>query len=394
MQKIKRMIGIGIVLSVLLTGCGKSAATCFSQGISAASKGSTEEAIQLLLQATEKNPEKAEYYIELGIVQTVAGQNEEARQTFSKAIVEKELPITLKNNKNAYRGIAVTYYQETDYVTALSWLEKAIEIKEVTGVEDDLQRYYARCLRQLLRYEDAIKIYSTLIEKHPDEAALYEEQAELYRLSGQSIDALRNYDKILELEPDNYAIYFEKFESWMAEGNSETAKSVLQKVLEIKEPNGLESFYIAKAQFILEQPDAMDKLLRSAADGFLRAYFYVGELYYQKGNWQDALTYYELAKEPTELPLSVEQGIHYYRMAECCYKLANYEQAVQYASQAESCVTVEQKQTVQRLKIIALEKLGNYEQAYEQLLAYQEQYPEDTAAQKELDFIELRWSRQ
>lgn len=391
MRKRTSIMEFSLILCLMLTGCGKSAETCFRQGMQKTAEGSTAEAMELLLQAVEKNPEKAEYYIEIGILQTLEGQNEAARNSFLDAVVEKELPITLKNNKNAYRGIAITYYREADYENAAIWFEQALAINQITGVESDTLRQYAKTLRMLGRYEEAIAVYATLVEQQPKEVSLYEERAELYRLTNQPIDAIRDYDEILRLEPSRYSVCFELYEAWLEQEKPETAKSTLQRILEIQEPSGLEQFYMAKAYFILGQPEAMDRLLRSAADGFLRAYFYVGELYFQKQEWQDALTYYELSKEPTEESILLkEQRMTCYRMAQCHYKLADYAQAVQLAEQAEQGAEPEQKQQLLKLKIISLEKQGAFEQAREQLLAYCTAYPEDTSAKKEQDFIELR----
>ena len=100
MRLIGAAICVGIVL--MLGGCGK-ADKFYTNGQEAFSKGEYENALSYFSQALEKNPNKAEYYIEQGYAYIALGQYEEAREAFLSAIVERDLEITRKNNKRNYR---------------------------------------------------------------------------------------------------------------------------------------------------------------------------------------------------------------------------------------------------------------------------------------------------
>lgn len=377
---------IGVMVLCLFAGCGKSAASCYKAGTAFLKQGNMEQAAEELKKAVEKNPERAEYYLELGNAQVLSGQFAEARESFAGAVVEKDLPLTRKNNKYAYRGIGISCYKEQDYGKAAEYFEKAMAIADETGIEEDLLRYYAKTCRMLLWCDKAEETYTELLKRHPKETGLYMERAKVRLLAGRYAESAGDYQKALELDDSCCEASFGLYEALLKQGEQAQAEAVLLVFSELEQPTGLEQFYIAKADYLLGKPEALDEMLFCAANGFPRAYVYAGELYRLRHAYQDAVTYYTLAEQNGEADALV-----YYQRAVCLISLGKYSDAVSDAGKAwRQNVEPELKPLLFRTEITALEKLGEYDTAYERVLAFLEAYPEDENAIKEKNFIESR----
>ncbi|MBQ8798321.1 MAG: tetratricopeptide repeat protein [Lachnospiraceae bacterium] len=100
---------IGTVgLLLMCAGCGK-AGEFYEKGQESVKTGDYENALLYFSQAVEENPNKAEYYLEQGYSLAALGRYEEARKSLSSAVVERDLELTRKNNKRAWRAIGITY---------------------------------------------------------------------------------------------------------------------------------------------------------------------------------------------------------------------------------------------------------------------------------------------
>ena len=131
---------VGLLL--MLAGCGK-AGEFYEKGQTAFAAGDYESALNYFSQALEENPNKAEYYLEQGYSLTALGRFEEARKAFSSAVVERDLELTRKNNKRAWRAIGITYYEEEQYEQAKSYFRKALEETFLPELNMDIRMYLA-----------------------------------------------------------------------------------------------------------------------------------------------------------------------------------------------------------------------------------------------------------
>lgn len=118
------------------------------------------------------------------------------------------------------------------------------------------------------------------------------------------------------------------------------------------------------------------------------AYRGMGIAYYEMGNYEEAVQYFEeaLANE-TEETASI-----YHLMGTSCMLSEDYENTIVYYEKAlkmEDC-TDEMKQEMMRNKIVAYEKMLEWDSARNAAAEYLESYPDDEAVQKEAEFLKTR----
>lgn len=94
----------------------------------------------------------------------------------------------------------VTLQEEKNYAEALTYFQKAIDIKR-----DFIPAwvYKGICLEQLKQYEEAIACYNQAIQINPNVADLWYNKGTTYCTLKRYNDALSCFDRVLEIEPDN-----------------------------------------------------------------------------------------------------------------------------------------------------------------------------------------------
>ena len=169
MRKTDILIATALCAGVLLSGCSQGK-QYYKQAGEYAKEGSYEEAASYYEKAISENSQKAEYYIDYGVTLIELGNYEEAITQFNKAIlssedkiVDPDNQITRKNNKNAYRGKGIAYYDNHDYKNAITFFEYALEIDELPDMNSDIRSYLADSYKLNGDYEDAIATYTTIL---------------------------------------------------------------------------------------------------------------------------------------------------------------------------------------------------------------------------------------
>lgn len=193
-------------------------------------QGEIEEALKLLFQNIEEDPNQVENYINAGIILSDSGEVEKAERFFQKAL-------TLDNTNGAiYYNLANLYYNENRFNEAIKLYQKAIQFnmdkidcnymigmtftqlnayKEalpylMTAAEQDtkndteIQFQYGLVLCQLEYFEQAIKQLNYVLSidnKHAD--ALYNLGLAHYMLNEDLDLAISYFDKAIAIQPDH-----------------------------------------------------------------------------------------------------------------------------------------------------------------------------------------------
>ncbi|MTJ53625.1 tetratricopeptide repeat protein, partial [Anabaena sp. UHCC 0253] len=150
------------------------------------------------------NEQKAKLFFELGYLQYIRKNHEEAISSYDKAVEIKPDKHEAWNN----RGNSLDDLGR--YEEAISSYDKAVEIKP-----DKHEAWYNRgiSLYNLGRYEEAISSYDKAVEFKPDyHEAWYNRGISLYNL-GRYEEAISSYDKAVEFKPDYH-------EAWVQSGIS------------------------------------------------------------------------------------------------------------------------------------------------------------------------------
>ncbi|MDK2462824.1 tetratricopeptide repeat protein [Aphanizomenon sp. PH219] len=158
-----------------------------------------EETNQKILEITEiieheiDNEQKAELFFELGYLQRVRENHEEAISSYDKAVEFKP------DNHQAWYNRGYSLRKLGRYEEAISSYDKAVEFKP-----DNHQAWYNRgySLRKLGRYEEAISSYDKAVEFKPDKHQAWYNKACGYALQGNIEQAIENLQIAINLHPE------------------------------------------------------------------------------------------------------------------------------------------------------------------------------------------------
>ncbi|HEX3076085.1 MAG TPA: tetratricopeptide repeat protein [Lachnospiraceae bacterium] len=385
-----RIVVILMVLALMLTGCSgkKSASDYYKDGMDSYKDGKYEEAAVSLSKAVTKNPNKAEYYIDYGMVLTKLGNYEEAFIQFDKAILNKDNKIVRQNNKMAYRGKGIAYFESADYKAACEQFELALEIPERDDLDIDILYYLGDAQTKTLDIENAVKTYGEIIDEYPSESDAYWKRAVLEGELERYDEAIHDFDKAINYDKNNYDYYFGKYFIMIKQGDENAANEVLTKALAIKTKTDEDYYNLARLYFYQgDYEKATTELTSSAEKGFSGAYFYLGEIAMKNSEYENAVKYYEqyIGKEP-----DVKSAVVYNQLGDANIKLKDYEKAFSYIEKGIELNDSTMMQALQYNEVVALEYLSKFEEAYKKAKEYLKIYKDDENMKKELEFLKTR----
>lgn len=216
-------------------------------------KGEFENAIDIFSSVLETEKPTIEVYNTIGLCYTSLGNKEKAEDCFLKAVeLDPKAP-------EPYINLADLYYKSQDYGNGIELLCQGIyEIPDNMVLRHFLARFYMEDSRLDL-----------------------------------AVDELEN---ILEIQPENYDAYYDLGKVHFELGNYASAIENFENVLEYKENNQWIYFYLAQAYEANDEIDkAISNYLKTIArdDGFYQAYKKVAILFMARGDFEDAVEYFE-----------------------------------------------------------------------------------------------------
>lgn len=381
----------GIVCGVIgmlcmFSGCGK-AEEYYRKGLASYEAQDYDSALLYYSRAVEENPNKAEYYIEQGHMYVQLGRYAEAREALQSAIVERDLTLTKKNNKRAYRAMGISYYEEGNYSEAKQYFEKALEEALLPELNADIRMYLADALECEGDYVAAIAVYDTLLAEQKNYSAGYRARAYMLYMLGEYEKSLADYDAAIALEPKNFDLYFGKYNVLEKLDKSAEQAELLRVITAIENPSAEDAYFIAKAQYFTgEHEAAIEGLISAAENGYQDAYYYLGEIYHKRSAYSEAVYYYKTYIGGA----GAKDAAAYNQMAVCLMKQALYQDAVETIQAGQKLQDVLHGKQLLFNEVVIYERMGDYNTAYEKAADYVRRYPEDEAIQRELKFLSTR----
>ncbi|MDF2800433.1 MAG: repeat-containing protein [Anaerocolumna sp.] len=382
--------GTVLILSlVLLGGCSReTAGNYYKDGMDYFRSGNYDKAEKSLAKAIELNGDKAEYYIDYGMNMIQLGKYDEAVTYFQKAIQDKKNLIVNKNNKLALRGEGIAYLKAHKFTEAIKKFEEALAIKESDKLNLDILYYKGNAQFKAGLYKEAAASYTDIIKIKPGDSASYNVRGDIYRSLGEYEDSLADYNKAIDLDKNNYEYYFGKYFLMLDQKDSEGAKEVLKKALSIKGSTQKDKFNIAKVDYYMEDYDkAVVGFSEAYSNGFFEAYYYLGDIYERKGEYETAVNNYAMYIENQPV---VDSAAVYNQIANCYIKLNKDKEALAYIEDGIEMNDIIIIKALKRNEVVVYEKLGNFEKAYSLMKKYVKEYPEDKVAKEELTFLKTR----
>lgn len=386
-MKIKFLsMGMIFIMIMTLTGCG-TAGNYDRTGKKSVASGEYEKAAESFAAAVKTNPNRADYYIDYGLSLIALGKYKDAVVQFDLAYMDKDMLVIKENNKKALRGKGIAYYNLLQYDDAIKEFKQALKIDELSELDMDILYYMADSLYTIGSYGKAIKAYTSILEINGKAAIAYNKRAFCYKALGEYEKSLADYDKAISLEPKNYEFYFGKYYLMSENKDEEGALGVLQNAASIKTVTSEDEYNLAKIHYFQDVYEtALPELSKSYANGFNEAYYYIGEIYRSQKDYTKAIYYYDIYIKSKMMTTPYV----YNQIAFCMMKTDQYEDALKNLEQGLAYNDAGTIRILMKNEIIAYEYLGRYEDAKLKIEAYLKNYPKDTQAIREAEYIGTR----
>ncbi|MBH1939438.1 tetratricopeptide repeat protein [Mobilitalea sibirica] len=384
----KKLLSFGLlcIMVMILSGCS-AAGGYYRSGKRCFLSGNFEEAAANFKAAISQNPNKAIYYIDYGMTLIALGQYEESIEQFDKAYLDKDIIMVKENNKRSLRGKGIAYYQMYRYHDAIQLFDEALQMRVLSELNMDILYYKGSSLMTIGFYEEARDIYTEFLNTFGDDPVALCNRAYTFRKLGDQEASLIDYDKAISLNPKSYEGYFGKYYLLLDTGKEAEAKQVLEAAAAIEVKSKEDRFMQAKVHYYQERYDeALAELSEAFANGFTEAYFYIGEIYRKKKDYETAIYYYDKYLDEG----NITTPFVYNQIATSLMTTGEYKQAIKYLEKGMDYKHAGTMKALKKNEIIAYENLGLFETAIQKLKEYKASYPEDKEAEKELDFITTR----
>ena len=215
------------------------------------------------------------------------GEYQKAIDVFSSVLE------TCQDNAELYNNIALCYANLEDYEKAEKYYIRAQELNpKLAQVYINLSDIYYR--RKDMG--NGIGLLTTAICEIPDNLVLRHYLARFYMEDARLDLAIDELENILEKQPDNYDVYYDLGRVHFELGNYASAVENFENVLTYKSENPWIYYYLGEAYEANDEIDkALSNYLKAIAhnDSFYPAYKKAAILFLARGDYDDALEYFE-----------------------------------------------------------------------------------------------------
>lgn len=386
-NKIYKTIIIIFGAVFLISGCGK-ADKAYDNGMDYIESKEYKKALECFDNAIEKNDEKAEYYIASGMAYNYLGKYQDAIKRFSKAFQSSENSISNTNNKQLYYGEAISYYGMKKYDNVLEDCKKALDIKQVDNLNDKIYYLMAAAYHSKGDYENAKKIYDSLIKSDEKDTKAYLARAQLHIDKNEYDEALKYFTRAMDTDENCEDAYFGLYRVYNFQNDRESATNILNKFIDMSSSDEKKAVATGKAYYYLEEyDDALTFFDKAEKNGEEDAVYYKGLIYMMKGDNESALKQY-MAYESKDIP--DKNNDVYNELAKCFMQSDDYKQALVYVKKGLAKGTTSVEKALLKKQVILYEKMGKYKIALRCARKYVSAYPADKDMKKELTFIKTR----
>ncbi len=370
---------IGSVFLIVIYTQGSSSN---KRGLKLYADGDYAGAAEAFASALEKDGENSEYYVNLGMTYIALGNYEDALVAFDQAAAETSRPDLLELVK---RGSGIVYLSSGHYAKAADLFKEALSYAgDAYGeTEIDLLYYLAEALERAGDTVGAADSYSQIIE-YQEDADAYMLRGLAYQSAGDNEKAEADLKTALNMSKKNYKIYLALYEVLMAQDKSQEAAGILEDALNLGGKTGED--YSNRGIVYMYQEDyanAADAFNKALEMGYNNAYLGLAQSYERQGDYESAAGYYEnyIAADTTNAAAYNQYGL-------CLMALKQYADA---QTAFETGLALNDRLVDRELMFnaaVALEYQEEWAQAYEQMKAFNQKYPDDARGQHELTFLE------
>lgn len=376
-------------ISVLAAGCGKAGRE-YSKGIGLLEDGEYGKSLEYFERAIKENNENASYYIAYGMALCGLKRYEEAISEFEKAYQDTDNEISRQNNKKLFFGQAVAYYGMDNYEKVSEVCDKALESGQDEDIDHNIKKIKAAAEELAGNKENALEIYSGLLNGSNQDSGTYMARAGLYEKLGDYDSAIKDYKKAVKIDKKCYDAYFAMYNIYNNRGDNykKDADSVINKVINASAETPEETMQLGRAYYYKKDyGDALSNLKKAVKDGCSEALYYLGMVFMAQKDYQSAASkfreYIDFGGKE-RLPAACNQA------AGCYIQMGDYENAETYIDKGLSYGTTDAERLLYKNRVILYEKDGKYKKAKKAAKWYLKKFPDDAGMEKELVFINTR----
>lgn len=354
------------------------------KGMKAYNSGDYALAEQLFSEAVGYDRTNAQYYVHLGMAQIQSAKFDEALQTFTEAESRTHQKGEIQAARRG-RGIACLY--KGDYAGALDAFNSALASSgsRYTAQEIDILYYLAETQARNGDSVGSVLTYTKIIDQTGD-ADAYMLRGMAYQQVGDNTNAESDLYKALEMNEKNYKVYLSLYRVLSDQDKTREAEKILKEAAALTAKDGEDYTNQGLIYMYMGDYEAADAAFETAiADGYMAAYFGKAQNFMKQERYEDAISSFDLYFADIS-----DDAIAYNEYGVCLEKIGRYEEA---AEAFAAGIALNDRTVDAQLRfneVNALEKLGQWQTAYEKMQTYVEKYPDDAAAAKELIFLESR----
>ncbi len=342
----KICLAAGILLTMLLTGCGET--------------GEKTQAAMGLIQ-------NVDYGGALNLLEEAEAAGENIRLI------------------NRARGIA--YMGLTDYEQAISYFEASLADSNglVKNVDFDLNFYLAAAYSKNGMFSQAESAYDAILALRPEEVDAYFLRGNVRMALGNDTEAKEDFDKVIIMEPDNYDRLIQIYQVLDYSGYGDIGQEYLRTAL-VSGEKEMKPYDKGRIYFYLgDYQDAYIALEEAKEQGGAESYLYLGRAYEATGDYNYAANVYN-----SYLSKNAGNAEMYNQLGLCEMTRGDYQKALEAFQAGMQLENTTMMQTLSFNEIVAYEYMGDYDRARELIENYLNNYPDDVQAKREYDFLLTR----
>lgn len=346
-----KLRNIGLMLGcimICLTGCGEDEPTYYENGAEALEESNFEEAIG---------------YFELSVADE-------------------------ENVVESYRGEGIAYLKLGNYQDASASFDKALaaleEGKKDEALEIDILSYQASVLYKAEDLEGSKACCDQILDMgfHSD---AYFMRGRIYLDQDDYENASSDFSRMLE-DSEEYEDYLNVYRVYEEKAMTGDGDAFLEKALELPCKDADDYFEHGRIYYYLEDyEDAKNTLITAMNEGNKEATLFLGKVYMELNDIGNARAMYQ-----QYMTDNGESAKSYNGLAYCDIMEGNYDSALSNITMGLTLAEGADRQSLLFNEIVAYEGKLDFATALTKAEQYVAKYPDDAAAQKELEFLQTR----
>lgn len=325
--------------------------------------------------------EGTDSYIKQGMTAVQALDYEEALSLFRAGEENGE------DKRLLYRGMGIAYMGQTDYESAIAYLEAALKLSngKVEDMDFDMNYYLATAYFKNGQAQEAIQAYNAILALRPKEMDAYYLRGCVELSQNDYEKAQADFDAAIALDPKNYDQMIRIYMVLEEYGYEEVGERYLQNAM-MENEKSISDYDMGRICYYMgDYENARNFLTNLKTTTDYGAALYLGRTYEALGDYNYAASIYADYVEYDQTKAEI-----YNQLGLCRMEMREYDLAL---AAFQAAMKVEDNGMMQTLKfneIVTYEYMGDYKTAAALMNSYLRSYPDDETAKREYEFLQTR----